>query len=89
MEELKVDHTIIIVTHNLQQAARISDFAAFMYLGQLVEFDAARRMFVSPKDPHTQNFIMGRSAEALFGEGSAMRRRFGSALLVGEVAAVS
>ena len=60
IEELKVDHTIIIVTHNLQQAARISDFAAFMYLGQLVEFDAARNMFVRPKDPSTQDFITGR-----------------------------
>jgi phosphate transport system ATP-binding protein len=60
LEELKVDHTIIIVTHNLQQAARISDFAGFMYLGQLVEFDTAHHMFLSPKDRRTQDFITGR-----------------------------
>jgi len=60
IEELKEDHTIVIVTHNLQQAARVSDFAGFMYLGQLVEFDSAHSMFVSPKDPRTQNFITGR-----------------------------
>jgi len=60
IEELKEDHTIVIVTHNLQQAARVSDFAGFMYLGQLVEFNSAHSMFVSPKDPRTQNFITGR-----------------------------
>jgi len=60
IDELKEDHTIVIVTHNLQQAARVSDFAGFMYLGQLVEFDSAHSMFVSPKDPRTQNFITGR-----------------------------
>ena len=60
IEELKQDHTIVIVTHNLQQAARVSDFAGFVYLGQLVEFETARHMFMSPKDPRTKNFIMGR-----------------------------
>jgi phosphate transport system ATP-binding protein len=60
IEELKSDHTIVIVTHNLQQAARISDFAGFMYLGQLVEFDTAHAMFLTPKDPRTQHFITGR-----------------------------
>lgn len=60
IEELKNDHTIVIVTHNLQQAARVSDFAGFMYLGQLVEFDTARHLFVTPNDPRTQRFIMGR-----------------------------
>ncbi len=60
IEELKSDHTIVIVTHNLQQAARVSDFAGFMYLGQLVEFDTAHHMFVTPSDPRTQRFIMGR-----------------------------
>jgi phosphate transport system ATP-binding protein len=58
--ELKKDHTIVIVTHNLQQAARVSDFAGFMYLGQLVEFGSARQMFLTPKDPRTQHFVMGR-----------------------------
>jgi len=60
IEELKQDHTIVIVTHNLQQAARVSDFAAFMYLGQLVEFSPAHDMFLAPKHPHTQHFITGR-----------------------------
>ena len=60
IEELKSDHTIVIVTHNLQQAARISDFAGFMYLGQLVEFDTAHDIFLTPKDPRTQHFITGR-----------------------------
>jgi phosphate transport system ATP-binding protein len=60
IDEIKQDHTIVIVTHNLQQAARVSDYAGFMYLGQLVEFDAARSMFVAPKDQRTQSFITGR-----------------------------
>ena len=60
IEELKTDHTIVIVTHNLQQAARVSDFAGFMYLGQLVEFDTAHHMFVTPSEPRTQRFVMGR-----------------------------
>jgi phosphate transport system ATP-binding protein len=60
IDELKQDHTIVIVTHNLQQAARVSDFAGFMYLGQLVEFDTAQHMFLTPKDPRTQQFITGR-----------------------------
>jgi phosphate transport system ATP-binding protein len=58
--ELKQDHAVVIVTHNLQQAARVSDFAGFMYLGQLVEFDAASQIFVRPKDPRTQHFVTGR-----------------------------
>jgi len=60
IDELKQDHTIVIVTHNLQQAARVSDFAGFMYLGQLVEFNTAQHMFLTPKDPRTQQFITGR-----------------------------
>jgi phosphate transport system ATP-binding protein len=60
IDELKQDHTIVIVTHNLQQAARVSDFAGFMYLGQLVEFDTAQHMFLTPKNPRTQQFITGR-----------------------------
>ena len=60
IDELKQDHTIVIVTHNLQQAARVSDFAGFMYLGQLVEFDTAQHIFLTPKDPRTQQFITGR-----------------------------
>ena len=60
IDELKQDHTIVIVTHNLQQAARVSDFAGFMYLGQLVEFDTAQHVFLTPKHPRTQEFITGR-----------------------------
>ena len=50
IDNLKADHTLVIVTHNLQQAARVSDYVGFMYLGELVEFDTAARMFVAPKD---------------------------------------
>jgi phosphate transport system ATP-binding protein len=60
IDELKKDHTIIIVTHNLQQAARVSDFAGFMYLGRMVEFGAAGQIFTKPTDPRTQNFVTGR-----------------------------
>jgi phosphate transport system ATP-binding protein len=60
IDELKKDHTIVIVTHNLQQAARVSDFAGFMYLGELVEFSTAKHMFTVPKDPRTRRFVTGR-----------------------------
>ena len=60
IDDLKVDHTLVIVTHNLQQAARVSDYVGFMFLGELVEFETAARMFTTPKDPRTQNFVTGR-----------------------------
>lgn len=60
IDELAEDHTIVIVTHNMQQAARVSDFTAFMYLGELVEFDATQKMFTAPKDRRTQDYITGR-----------------------------
>lgn len=60
IDDLKPDHTIVIVTHNLQQAARVSDYVGFMYLGELVEFDTAARMFVTPKDSRARNFVSGR-----------------------------
>jgi len=60
IEELKADYTIIMVTHNMQQAARVSGFTAFMYLGDLVEFDATEQIFTSPRDPRTQDYITGR-----------------------------
>jgi phosphate transport system ATP-binding protein len=60
IHELKQDHTIVIVTHNLQQAARISDFAGFMLLGELIEFGAARGIFMAPGDPRTHSFVTGR-----------------------------
>ena len=60
IDELKADYTIVIVTHNMQQAARVSDFTAFMYLGELVEFDATEKMFTTPRDKRTQDYVTGR-----------------------------
>ncbi len=60
IDELKSDYTIVIVTHNMQQAARVSDFTAFMYLGELVEFDETNRIFTAPRDKRTQDYITGR-----------------------------
>jgi phosphate transport system ATP-binding protein len=60
IDELKDDYTIAIVTHNMQQAARCSDYTAFMYLGELVEFDTTSKMFTTPTDRRTQDYITGR-----------------------------
>ncbi|MBO0752152.1 MAG: phosphate ABC transporter ATP-binding protein PstB [Bradyrhizobiaceae bacterium] len=60
IDELKSDYTIAIVTHNMQQAARVSDYTGFMFLGKLVEFDTTSRMFTSPGDRRTQDYITGR-----------------------------
>ncbi len=60
IDELKDDYTIAIVTHNMQQAARVSDFTAFMYLGELVEFDTTSKIFTAPQDRRTQDYITGR-----------------------------
>ena len=60
IDELKIDYTIVIVTHNMQQAARVSDFTAFMYLGELVEFDNTQTIFTAPNDKRTQDYITGR-----------------------------
>ena len=60
IDELKEDYTIVIVTHNMQQAARVSDFTAFMYLGELIEFGPTDRIFTSPTDSRTQDYITGR-----------------------------
>ena len=60
ISELKEDYTIAIVTHNMQQAARCSDYTAFMYLGELVEFDETNKIFTSPADRRTQDYITGR-----------------------------
>jgi phosphate transport system ATP-binding protein len=57
---LKERYTIVIVTHNIQQAARVSDVTAFMLMGHLVEFGAARQVFTTPKDSRTEAFISGR-----------------------------
>jgi phosphate transport system ATP-binding protein len=60
IDELKVDYTIAIVTHNMQQAARCTNFAAFMFLGELIEFDTTEKLFTSPSMPKTQEYITGR-----------------------------
>ena len=60
IDEIKERYTIVIVTHNMQQAARVSTFAAFMYLGELIEFDATSKMFTTPHDKRTQDYITGR-----------------------------
>ena len=58
--DLKEDYTIAIVTHNMQQAARVSDFTAFMYLGEMIEFGETTKMFTTPNDKRTQDYITGR-----------------------------
>ena len=58
--ELKKDYTIVIVTHNMQQAGRVSDYTAFFYMGELVEFGKTKNLFTSPKDTRTQNYVTGR-----------------------------
>ena len=60
IDELTDDYTIVIVTHNMQQAARVSEFTAFMYLGELIEFDSTSTMFTAPHDQRTQDYITGR-----------------------------
>jgi phosphate transport system ATP-binding protein len=60
IDELKEDYTIVIVTHNMQQAARVSDFTAFMFLGELIECDTTSQMFTAPRDRRTQDYITGR-----------------------------
>ena len=60
IHELKAEFTIAIVTHNMQQAARVSDFTAYMYLGELVEFGRTDDVFVKPKDKRTEDYITGR-----------------------------
>jgi phosphate transport system ATP-binding protein len=60
VDELKKDYTIAIVTHNMQQAARISDYTAYMYLGELVEFGLTDEIFIKPKNKHTEDYITGR-----------------------------
>ncbi|HXC30242.1 MAG: phosphate ABC transporter ATP-binding protein PstB [Xanthobacteraceae bacterium] len=60
IDELTDDYTIVIVTHNMQQAARVSEFTAFMYLGDLIEFDSTSKIFTAPHDQRTQDYITGR-----------------------------
>jgi len=58
--QLKKDYTIVIVTHNMQQAARVSDYTAFMYLGELVEFGPTDKIFTVPKDKRTEEYLSGK-----------------------------
>jgi phosphate transport system ATP-binding protein len=59
LRELKKDYTLVIVTHNMQQAARVSDFTGFMYLGELIEFSDTRRIFTNPRQKLTEEYISG------------------------------
>ncbi len=58
--ELKKNYTIVIVTHNMQQAGRVSDKTGFFYLGELIEYDDTKIIFTNPKNPRTENYITGR-----------------------------
>ena len=60
IHELKADYTVVIVTHNMQQAARVSDYTAYMYLGELIEYDATDTIFIKPKKAATEDYITGR-----------------------------
>jgi phosphate transport system ATP-binding protein len=60
IDKLKQDYTVIIVTHNMQQAARVSDYTAFLYLGELIEFDVTNKIFTAPSKKQTQDYITGR-----------------------------
>jgi phosphate transport system ATP-binding protein len=60
INELKKDYTIAIVTHNMQQAARVSDFTAYMYLGELVEYGKTDQIFIKPAKKETEDYITGR-----------------------------
>jgi len=60
IHELKKDYTIVIVTHNMQQAARVSDKTAYFYLGEMIEFDNTKKIFTNPAQISTQNYITGR-----------------------------
>lgn len=60
IRELRNDYTIVIVTHNMQQAARISDFTAFFYLGRLIEYDTTVKMFTNPSQKQTEDYVTGR-----------------------------
>ncbi len=60
IDELRREYTIAIVTHNMQQAVRVSQYTAFMYLGEMVEFDDTDKIFTAPKERRTQDYITGR-----------------------------
>jgi len=60
ISDLKTQYTIIMVTHNMQQAARVSDYTAFMYMGKLIEFGATDQVFTNPRNKQTEDYITGR-----------------------------
>ena len=60
IDELANEYTIVIVTHNMQQASRVSDFTAFMFLGELIEFGTTERLFTAPQNKRTEEYITGR-----------------------------
>jgi len=60
VEELKKDYTIVIVTHNIQQAARVSQYTAFLYVGELIEFNRTEKIFTAPEDKRTEDYITGK-----------------------------
>ena len=60
MRDLKEDYTVVLVTHNLQQAARVSEMTAFMYLGEVIEFDSTKNIFENPQSEMTENYITGK-----------------------------
>jgi len=60
IDELKSKYTIVIVTHNMQQAARVSDYTAFMYLGKMIEYDATTKIFTNPVEKMTEDYVTGR-----------------------------
>ena len=60
MAFLKKEYTVIIVTHNMQQAARVSDFTGFFYLGKLIEYGSTKQIFENPKEELTENYMTGR-----------------------------
>jgi phosphate transport system ATP-binding protein len=60
IQELKKEYTIVIVTHNMQQAARCSDHTAFLYMGRLIEFDKTETIFTNPSNKQTEDYVTGR-----------------------------
>ena len=60
IDDLKTKYTIVIVTHNMQQAARVSDYTAFFYLGRLIEYDKTTKIFTNPSNKQTEDYVTGR-----------------------------
>ena len=60
IDELKAEYTLVIVTHNMQQAARVSDYTAFFWLGKLIEFDRTDKIFTAPSEKTTEDYVTGR-----------------------------